>query len=343
MRGLNVAVCKPDHLGDFVLALPALRQLQRAGAALTLFIAPGNVALARHYCPQAETIALDMPHLRRDASPRAWTTAYGLLGKLRAFDAVVFLRRDAFLQPGAFAQWTDAAFFIEDRDDVHQARLEHDLVSDLVGPYDIDAMFFDGRVMRFPTDPRTVVFAIGAGFPHKKWSPLLWAQLGLMLQDRGIGVRILSGPGEIAESHIIARTLGHDCEQTLFVGGSNFDALEDWVDACDVVIAVDGGSAHLCALRKPVLSLFGPSPIARYAPIGASNRAVTRNLTCSPCVGFDQVAVNACLSRECLYGLEPRSVLEALFLPERPPGETVRLAGADGTDVRFGLSNGSSA
>ena len=338
MPPLKIAVCKPDHLGDFVLALPALRQLQAAGADLTLFIASGTVELARHTCPSAQIVTLDLPSLRRDPTPLAWSGAYRALGKLNAFDAVVFLRRDAVLRPENFAQWTEAAFFIEDRGDRHQARLEHDVIANLFGPYDIDATFFGGRAMHFPAAPRAVVFAIGAGFPHKKWSPLLWAELGQLLQGRGIAVRILAGPGEIAESHVIARALGLEVAEGVFVGGRDFQALETWLEACDVVIAVDGGSAHLCSRQKPVLSLFGPSPIARYAPIGAHNRAVTQALACSPCAGFDHRVVNACLSRECLYGLRAQSVLDALFLPAAAPGDIVLLPGRDQARVRFGLS-----
>lgn len=338
MSNLNIAVCKPDHLGDLVLALPALRQLTRTGCSLTLFIAGANAKLARYHLPEAEVVALDLPHLRRDPRPWAWTEAYEQLGRLSAFDIVFFLRRDAFLHPEHFAQWTDRAYFIEDRNDIHQARLEHDALAKLTGGYDIETGFFEGRHFGFPAEPRVVVFAIGAGFPHKKWSPFLWAELGQSLQRQGVEIRLLAGPNEVAENAIVARALGLDPARSVFVGSSDFRALDDWLDECDLVIAADGGSAHLCALRKPVLSIFGPSPSARYAPIGRHNRAITRNLSCSPCIGFDQRLLNACLSRECMYGLQPSSVVDAIKLPSYLPGYVIDLGNSDGTEVRFGLS-----
>lgn len=38
----DVAVVKPDHLGDFVLSVPALRALQQKFGNYDLYAAPGN-------------------------------------------------------------------------------------------------------------------------------------------------------------------------------------------------------------------------------------------------------------------------------------------------------------
>lgn len=338
LRNLDVAVCKPDHLGDFVLALPALRQLTRMGCRLTLFIAPGNAKLARHLLPDAEIVALAMPYLKRDAGAEVWASAFKALGRLRAFDIVFFLRRDKFLTPERFAQWTDYAFFIEDRLDRHQTQLEHDAVAQVTGVYDVDALFFGDRDIVFPRAPRKIAFAIGAGFPHKKWSPLAWSALGHRLRDRGIALRLLSGPGEVAESRLVARATGLDDERDVFVSSDDFKALDQWLDEVDLVVAADGGSAHLASLRRPVVAVFGPSPYRRFAPTGAANRVVTRSLACSPCVGFEISTVNACLSRECLYNLPATDVDEALFYPSMLPGDHAPLTGGRGTHVHFGLS-----
>ncbi len=337
MAPYKIAVCKPDHLGDFILAIPALRSLERAGFDFTLYIASANFNLARYHFPQVDLVAVDLPYLRRDATQGAWSSAYKSLGSLRKFDLVLFLRRDAFMAPANFAQWSDTALFIEERDDCHQTHLEHAVVSQLTGGYNVEDVFFGGRDVKFPTRPQTVVFAIGAGFPHKKWSPLYWAELGQMLRARDMAVRILSGPGEVAESRIIAKASGIDAERDVIVGSNDFTAIRQWLNECDVVVAADGGSAHLCSLYKPVLSVFGPSPVARYAPIGMNNRVVTRALTCSPCVGFDLKIINACMSRECLYGLQSQQVLDALLMPSYLPGQTMILAGSD-VHLAFGLS-----
>jgi ADP-heptose:LPS heptosyltransferase len=338
VSSFKIAVVKPDHLGDFVLALPAIRTLQSRGYQITLFIASGTVKLARHYFPNIELVALDLPHLNRKLGIGDWTNAYRALGSLRAFDLVMFLRRDAFLKPSNFCQWTDRAVFVEERDDRHQSQLEYNIVSQITDVYDIESTFFAGRRVRFPEQLSHVVLSIGSGFPLKKWSPLSWAELGQRLVDSGIKVEILSGPMEIEESKLIARAIGIDDCNNIFVGTDNFSSLECWLDRTDLVIAVDGGPAHLCSTRKPIFGIFGPSPMRKYAPIGHTNRILTKDLSCSPCVGFDVGKVNACMSRECLYGLRPNHVVAGLGLPPVLPGQAWELDMQSGIKVAFGLS-----
>ncbi|MCX7899553.1 MAG: hypothetical protein N2444_05645, partial [Methylocystis sp.] len=242
---MKIAVVKPDHLGDFIIAIPAVRALLARNHEVTLFIASGNRALARHYFPQLETVALDLPHLNRKLSDSNWTVAYKALGMLRSFDMVLFLRRDGFLTPENFSEWTDYALFIDDRADRHQSQLEHSTILPVSGDYDIDEMFFGANSPIFPSAPQAVAFAIGSGFPFKKWSPLSWAELGQALRRGGARVEILVGPGEIWEGQMIARAIGLDPRASVFVGGNDFSALEQWLEDFDLVIAVDGGSAHL--------------------------------------------------------------------------------------------------
>jgi len=335
---MKIAIVKPDHLGDFIIAIPAIRGLLARQHELTLYIASGTIPLARHHFPQLEIVPLDLPHLHRKLAGSKWTEAYRALGTLRAFDVVLFLRCDGFLTPQNFSEWTDYALFIEDRPGRHQSQLEQSAVIPVSGVYDIDEIFFGEQCPTFPRTPQAVVFAIGTGFPFKKWSPLNWAELGQTLRRCGTKVEILVGPSEIWEGGMIARAIGLDSKNNVFVGGNDFRALEQWLTGFDLVVAVDGGSAHLCSTVKPILTVFGPSPAARFAPIGASNRIVTRELICSPCVGFDARALNACMSRECMYGLHACDVLNALTLPSALPGQSCTLPGREGVKVKFGLS-----
>ncbi|CAN2536337.1 hypothetical+protein [Methylocapsa aurea] len=337
---MKIAVVKPDHLGDFVIAVPAVRALVAKGHEVTLYIASGNFALARHYFADIELVALNLPHLNRKVPPDDWTLVYRTLGRLRSYDLTLFLRRDSFLVPENICQWTDYALVIEDRRDRHQSQLEQKAIAPVAGNYDIEKLFFGGASPTFPRAPKSVAFAIGTGFPFKKWSPLAWAELGLALRRRGAHVEILVGPSEIWEGGLIARAMGADDKAHVFVGSSDFHALEQWLANFDLVVAVDGGSAHLCSTIRPILSVFGPSPARRFAPIGSYNRIVTRDLGCSPCVGFDAYALNACMSRECLYGVGALDVLGALVLPSALPGQSLDLPNSRAVKVKFGSSAG---
>lgn len=334
---MKIAVVKPDHLGDFILALPAIRALLAQEHDLTLFVSTANLALARHHFPALELVPLDLPYLTRRETAGGWSRAYAALGRLRAFDLVVFLREDGFMNAQNFREWTDYAINIRTNEQVHQTRIEHDAVSQIVGDYDVEGFFGANPPDDFSGRPAAVALAIGAGFPFKKWSPLAWAELAQILIERGVRVRLLSGPMEMGEAALIARSSGLDPAKDIFVGGSDFGALDQWVREHDLVVAVDGGSAHLCSLSRPVLSIFGPSPARRYCPVGVFNRVVTRQLPCHPCAGFDARALNACFTRECMYGLRPAHVIEAMAMRPGLPGFSRPLTGA-GARVHFGLS-----
>ena len=66
---MRVGVLKPDHLGDLILAAPALAALQRRFEHLTLFCHPNNVALAGHLFPGIRRLALHLPHLDKERAP----------------------------------------------------------------------------------------------------------------------------------------------------------------------------------------------------------------------------------------------------------------------------------
>ena len=335
---MKIAVVKPDHLGDFILAIPAIRALLAKNHVVTLFIASGNVALARSYFPELEIVSLDLPYLVRKLDQKAWSPAYRKLGALRGFDLVFFLRRDDFFDHANIHNWTTSGFLIEDRHDIHQTQLEKAIVARVTGDFSIDRMFFQGAPEPFPRALRSVAFAIGAGFPFKKWSPLAWAELGQMLLQREARVQLLVGPGEIAEGKLIARAIGLDDARDVYVGSQDFRALKQWLQTHDLVVAADGGGAHLCSDVKPIVSVFGPSPPRRFSPTGAYNRVVTRGLSCSPCMGLHARGVNACMSRECLYGLSPTHVLAAMHLRSQPPGASESIDAQRGVTVEFGLS-----
>lgn len=335
---MRVAFIQPGHFGDFILSFPAVRALVERGDEVTLFIAGGNFALARRWFPDLDRRALDLPYLKRGAADANWTGVYATLGELRTFDLAVCMRRDWFFCPRNLADWTDFALFIDDRNDRHQAQLERHALAPVTGAYDIDRLFV-GDPMVFPSEPRSIVFSIGAGFPHKKWSPLSWVELAHRLRHRNIDARLFGGPAERRECDMIATAIGLDPRRDVFIGSSDFDASLDWLRASgDLVVAVDGGSAHLCSLALPMLTLFGPSPFRRFAPIGSWNRLLTRDLACSPCVGFDERGLNACMSRECLYLLTPTDVWNSLALTAAAPGETRGVPFSSGVTVHHGSS-----
>ena len=307
---MKLAVLKPDHLGDLVLSSPAIRAMAAAHPDLVLFVASGSLALARALFPALALEAFDLPHLTRGASPAAD------LPDLKRFDAVAMLRRDGVLTPEWARLRTRRFAMSADGHDLHQSLLDYGVAREFAAPYDIDALYYGQRApdvaRRAGAPPQRVGLAIGSGFHANTWPLVRWIELGRRLRARGLEVTVVQGPGEAAAGAVLrsqVRGAG------LLSCGDDFDRLFGAVSALDLVIASDGGSAHLCATAAPMISIFGPSPLRRYAPLGPWNRALSQELSCAPCLQYDARLVNGCLSVECMAAITAQDVLAAMDAP----------------------------
>ena len=315
---MKLAVVKPDHLGDLVLASAAVRALAGAHPDLTLFVSTRSRALAGWLFPQLEVRTLDLPHLAKadaeDAAPC----------DLSGYDAVAFLRRDGVMTP----QWADLrtrrhAMFVEDHD-THQSLLDYGVVLEFAPAYDIDAHFFPDAgasvAEKAQRSPRRVGLSIGSGFYTNVWPLVRWVNLAKALARRGIEVWVVCGPAEMGIARVLLDAAGLDRDR-LILGRADFAAFSAAVDELDLVVGSDGGTAHLCSLTTPVLSIFGSSPVRRYAPFGRENRVVTQRLNCSPCIQYAARLVNGCASVECMSAITAEDIVAAIERRNVPPAE----------------------
>jgi heptosyltransferase-2 len=180
----------------------------------------------------------------------------------------------------------------------------------MTGPYDRAALFSEQREFTFPENPHKVGLCISAGFTNNSWPAVYWLELASLLRARSIEVFLIGGPMEASLLKMLSSFLKLDANRVI-QGDRQYRFLEI-VRSLDLVIASDSGTAHLCSLAAPMLSIFGPSPFRRFAPFGNHNRVLTYDLKCSPCSQFHPHILNECHSRECLSLILPRHVLEAL-------------------------------
>ena len=78
----------------------------------------------------------------------------------------------------------------------------------------------------------------------------------------------LAGPAEVARLQVLGGAIRSaiGAAPLVLVGGKDFGGFLRAVDeAVDLVVATDSGTAHLTALVRPVVSLFGGSPWRRFA------------------------------------------------------------------------------
>jgi len=163
----------------------------------------------------------------------------------------------------------------------------------------------------------TLGLVLGAGWPLKRWTPAGFRALALQWQDAcGGAVRLFTGPGEENLIDALGEIPGASGQQPPSLLG-----LARGLAGCDVVVAGDTGPMHLAAaLGRPVVALFGPTPVdSGFWVWGGRGKLLRGDIPCSPC---SLHGASACRqpSRLCLDSLDAAPVLAAaleLCAPER--------------------------
>jgi ADP-heptose:LPS heptosyltransferase len=121
----------------------------------------------------------------------------------------------------------------------------------------------------------------GGGWASKLWPAERFGEVARGLQAQGLASIVTWGPGEegLAEK-VVAASDG--------AARRSFPtSLLDYVELARrarVVVAADTGTLHLaCAVRTPVVALFGPTDPARNGPFDSADVVVRRVPPCAPC------------------------------------------------------------
>lgn len=333
----RVAVLKPDHLGDLIITSPAIRALLVDFPKLDIFVSRGNSSLASYLFPNTKIYFLDVPHLSR--SYRTSLNDYqNQLKSLVKYDLVIALRDDENFNYDTLHLFTKKIIsspYIE-AEETHEARHHRNSISHLTGNYDISHFFFEKKDLKWPKTINILGLSIGASTFNKHWNILSWVELISLAYKNKIEVYLICGPSEIHLANRIA-SITNIKPDHIIVGSSDFPTFFKKISDIDIVICIDGGTSHLISLTKPVLTLFGSSPFRRFAPIGSQNRVLTLDLKCSPCTGFHSHIASGCVTQDCMNGLLPRAVWNAILHPSLAPGKYIKINSPPYPYLWFGL------
>ncbi|MCC6676716.1 MAG: glycosyltransferase family 9 protein [Phycisphaerales bacterium] len=114
-----------------------------------------------------------------------------------------------------------------------------------------------------------VVLHVGAGSMEKRWPMERWAEM----------LRAIDGPVSVIAGEVEAERLTKE-ERAVFaeIGGryiARLDDLAEELKCAGLVVCADSGPGHLAAqMGRRVVSLFGPTDPARWAPIGPAVRVI---------------------------------------------------------------------
>ena len=145
----------------------------------------------------------------------------------------------------------------------------------------------------------------GGGWVSKLWPAESFGRVAQGLQERGLAAVVTWGPGEekLAESVVAASEGAARCSfpTTLL-------EFAELARRARVVVAADTGPLHLaCAVRAPVVGIFGPTDPARNGPWGPGDLAVRRRPLCAPCHRH-----RCALHEGVMAAIAPAEVLKAI-------------------------------
>ncbi|ODT88653.1 glycosyltransferase family 9 protein [Phenylobacterium sp. SCN 70-31] len=289
----RILVIKLSALGDFVLALAAMKKIREAHpkAHITLLTTPPFEALARS-CPYFNAVDTG----GRPQGLAAWLDLRRRL-KAAGFERVYDLQTSSqsnrifqALRPGPPA-WSGVAFGCSmphrnpDRDRMHTLERQADQLMHAgiwpdaptepgsAPPPDLSWILKGSATARSTPGanrPRPYVLFVPGGSAHrmdKRWPVERYSELARILYGRGFDIVIIGGPQETDLAHTIQRTTPRARDLT---GRTDFAAVAALGARAALAVGNDTGPLHLAAAAgAPTIVLFSKaSDPALSAPRG---------------------------------------------------------------------------
>ena len=131
--------------------------------------------------------------------------------------------------------------------------------------------------------PGFVVLAPKTTWESKCWPEERWSALGDALAAEGRQIVLL---GTAAEGEALERVAaGMQSAPALLAKTLSFRQAAALIARASLCLSSDSGPMHTAAaVGTPYVSLFGPTPATRYAPLEAAGRVLLHPVPCGPCM-----------------------------------------------------------
>ena len=150
---------------------------------------------------------------------------------------------------------------------------------------------------------------IGASWPTKRWPKDSYAKLADILLEKGYGVAFFGGPMDMEIVEETLNLMKYDKKQPLlriFTGKMSLMELASLLKKCDVLVTNDSGPMHIAvAMKVPIVSMFGPSPVPGFYPYNDTSVVIKTSRFCHPC-GKHQCPTQ----HECMWEIDVETVLK---------------------------------
>jgi ADP-heptose:LPS heptosyltransferase len=153
---------------------------------------------------------------------------------------------------------------------------------------------------------KAVICHLGAGMAKKQWPVPHWAALNRMATAAGL--RLTFTPGQNAREHALVSELKALAPEVSVLPALDVALFLAVLKRARALITGDTGPMHFAAgLDVPLIALFGPTPVARWGPMGQRQQILTGGpCHCEPNSHVCQAA------NHCLAAISPEQVLAGL-------------------------------
>ena len=330
----RILIFKLDHLGDLLIATPALRALRRRypNAEIRIVVGEWNTALLRNN-PSVDAVHVyNSPRFSRPPNtPHTFARVREQLGSWRP-DLVVGMRDDwSTLSYGLFSRAAHvergSVHLVEyaERIRTHQ-ELRHEIerLWRMLAPLGIEPepepqldYFVDDEerreAMRFMSArgisrPFAMLHA-GATQRLREWPLERFAAIARHLVRRwGLQIVLVGVEREHERSRGLAALI-EDLDPIDITGELGLRPTAALMAASAIYVGSDGGAMHLAAaVGTATVGLFGPGSFHVFSPVGRRTVGITRQLPCSPC------AQVTCIRPDdsCMHAITPDEVMAAI-------------------------------
>ena len=339
----RVLVIRPDHLGDALLATPAIQQLKSARPDLEIHALCGSwtAELLAAYPVIDRVIALPFPGFARQqqaGNPYMLALRWARTLRESAYAAAIVMRQDHWW--GAWLAWlagiprrigydranvspflTDAVALRHEHAVMQNLRLVSRL-TDSQPPAGIrltypaqasDRANIAGRLRDLGVngDRRLVCIHPGSGSASKLWTVDKWAAVADRLVADFTCQIVFTGAS--GESALIDEIRAGMTQPAINFGATNIGQLAALCQRAALALGPDSGVMHLAAaVDTPTVALFGPADPIEFAPWGDGARHITLSgdMSCAPCRILDWRGDDA-KYHPCVRDIEVESVVAA--------------------------------
>ncbi|MEQ8329101.1 MAG: glycosyltransferase family 9 protein [Longimicrobiales bacterium] len=281
----------PNHLGDVIMALPAVAAdgadvmvvrwlapvLEMAGLGGRVLPLDRGIGGWRRAVAELRRTGYERGVLLTPAFSAAWLFRWGGVRHLRgtATDGRTWLLADGLPREALGGRHRINQYKLLLGQDPDTEALNHPLAPPQAL---VDAWRTRLGVGRHPV---VGVFP-GSNAPARRWAPERFGDVAAALTADGARCVVLGGSGE---KELTARVAARAPGAVDAGGETDLPGLAAALSVCDVVVTNDTGPMHLAgAVGTPTITLWGPSDPEEVRPVGARNREVHGpDLPCRPC------------------------------------------------------------